>query len=87
MPQTVDAVGFFKRVEEIGDVIGLMYRKKLPLPMDGEFVGEKACRVGYEALGLDFPQGAMAITRSMGRSKEEAQRNAEEMVKLFKSAG
>ncbi|MBW1978449.1 MAG: FAD-binding oxidoreductase [Deltaproteobacteria bacterium] len=87
MPQTVDAVGFFKRVEEIGDVIGLMYRNKLPLPMDGEFVGEKACRVGYEALGLDFPQGAMAITRSMGRSKEEAQRNAEEMVKLFKSAG
>ncbi|MBW2083733.1 MAG: FAD-binding oxidoreductase [Deltaproteobacteria bacterium] len=87
MPQTVDAVGFFKRVEEIGDVIGLMYKNKLPLPMDGEFVGEKACRVGYEALGLDFPQGAMAITRSMGRTKGEAQRNAEEMVKLFKGAG
>jgi len=87
MPQTVDAVGFFKTVEEIGNVIGLMYRKKLPLPMDGEFVGEKACKVGYDALGLDFPEGAMAITRSMGRTKEEALRNAQDMVELFKDAG
>ena len=87
MPETVDAVGFFKTVEEIGHVVGLMYKKKLPLPMDGEFVGEKACKVGYEALELDFPEGAIAITRSMGRTKEEAKENAQEMVKLFKSAG
>ncbi|TET91690.1 MAG: FAD-binding oxidoreductase [Desulfobacteraceae bacterium] len=87
MPETVDAVGFFKTVEEIGHVVGLMYKKKLPLPMDGEFVGEKACKVGYEALELDFPEGAIAITRSMGRTKEEAKENAQEIVKLFKSAG
>jgi len=87
MPQTVDAVGFFKTVEEIGGAIGLMYKNKLPLPMDGEFAGKKACKVGYEALGLDFPEGAMAITRSMGRTKEDATRDAQEMVKLFKEAG
>jgi FAD/FMN-containing dehydrogenase len=87
MPETVDAVAFFKTVEEIGYAIGLMYRNKFPLPMDGEFVGEKACKVGYEASGLDFPEGAMVITRSMGRTKEEAKENAQEMIKLFKSAG
>ena len=87
MPETVDAVGFFKTVEEIGDAIGLMYRNKLALPMDGEFVGEKACKVGYDALGLDFPEGAMAITRSMGRTKKDAVKDAQEMVKLFKEAG
>jgi glycolate oxidase len=87
MPQTVDAVGFFKTVEEIGDVIGLMYKKKLPLPLDGEFVGEKACKVGYDAYGLNFPEGAMVITRSMGRTKEEALNNAKEIVELFKSSG
>jgi len=86
-PETVDAVGFFKKTEEIGEAVGLMYRNKLPLPLDGEFVGEKACKVGYEAYGLDFPKGAMAITRSMGRSREEATKYAEEMVGLFKSAG
>jgi len=65
----------------------MMYKNKYPLPMDGEFVGEKACKVGYEALELDFPEGAMAITRSMGRTKEDAAKNAQEMIKLFKSAG
>ena len=87
MPETADAVAFFKTTEEIGHAIGLMYKKKLPLPMDGEFVGEKACKVGYEASGLDFPEGAMAITRSMGRTKQEALRNANELVQFFKNAG
>ena len=39
---------------------GKMYREKFPLPMDGEFVGEKACKVGYEAKGLDFPEGKIS---------------------------
>jgi len=86
-PQTVDAVAFFKKTEEIGQAITLMYQKKLPLPMDGEFVGEKACKVGCEAYGLDFPEGAMAITRSMEKTKEEALENAHQMVDLFKSTG
>ena len=87
MPETADAVAFFKTTEEIGHAIALMYKNKLPLPMDGEFVGEKACKVGYEAFGLDFPEGAMAITRSMGRTKEEALRDASELVEFFRSVG
>lgn len=87
MPETVDAVGFFETVEEIGHAVGLLYKSKIPLPMDGEFVGGKACKVGYEALGLDFPEGAMVITRSMGSTKEEAGRHAQKMVELFKGAG
>ena len=86
-PETVDAVGFFRKTEQIGLAIGLMYKQKLPLPMDGEFVGEKACKVGYEAYGLDFPEGALAVTRSMGRTREEAERNAGELVALFKRVG
>jgi glycolate oxidase len=87
MPETVDAVAFFKTVEELGHAVGLMYRSKAPLPMDGEFVGEKACKVGCDAYGLDFPEGAMAITLSHGRTKKEALSNAKELVELFKSAG
>ena len=87
MMETVDAVGFFKTVEQIGEMVGMMYRDKYTLPMDGELVGEKACKIGYEALGLDFPEGAMAITRSMSGTKEGAWKNAEEMVALFKKAG
>lgn len=86
-PEVVDLVGFFKTTEEIGNAMGLMYKKKIPLPMDGELVGEKACKIGYEAYGLDFPEGAMAVCSSMGRTKEEALKNAKAIVELFKSAG
>ena len=87
MMKTVDSVAIFKKTEEIGDAIGLMYKKKLPLPMDVEFVGKKGSKIGCEACGLDFPEGAMLITRSMGRTKEEALENAKQIVELFKSAG
>lgn len=86
-PETADAVGFFKTTEEIGHVVGMMYKKKMPLPLDGEFVSEKCCKIGYEAYGLDFPEGAMAIVRAMGKTMEEALSNAKEIVELFKSAG
>jgi glycolate oxidase len=86
-PELADVVGFFKTTEEIGHAMGLIYKKKIPLPMDGELVGEKACKIGYEAYGLDFPEGAMAVCRSMGKTKEEALKNGEAIVELFKSAG
>lgn len=87
MPQTIDAVGFFKTDEEVGHVMARLYQNKLPLPMDGEFVGIKACKLGCEAYGLDFPEGAMAVIKAMGRTKEEAVNNAKEVVALFKSEG
>ena len=86
-PETVDAVGFFRTTEEIGHVVALIYKKKLPLPLDGEFVSEKCCKIGYEAYGLDFPEGAMAIIRAMGKTKRQALENAKEIVELFKDAG
>ncbi|MBW2309870.1 MAG: FAD-binding oxidoreductase [Deltaproteobacteria bacterium] len=86
-PETVDAVAFFKTIEEIGHAIGLLYTERAPLPLNGEFVSEKCCKIGYDAYGLDFPEGAMAITRSMGKTKDEALRNAESLVALFKRAG
>ena len=86
-PELADVVGFFKKTEDIGYAMGLMYKKKMPLPMDVELVGEKICKIAYEAYGLDFPEGAMAVCRSMGETKEEALDNAKKMVELFKSAG
>jgi FAD/FMN-containing dehydrogenase len=86
-PETVDAVAFFKTAEEIGYAFASMFKKKLPPILDGEFVSEKACKVGYEAYGLDFPEGAMVVTQSMGRTKEEALDNARQMVEFLRSAG
>ena len=86
-PETVDTVAFFNKAEEIGNAFSLMFKKKLPPILDGEFASEKCCKVGYEAYGLDFPEGAMAITQSMGRTREEAFKNAKEMEGFFKSVG
>jgi glycolate dehydrogenase FAD-linked subunit len=86
-PETVDTVAFFRTAEEIGNAFSLMLTKKLPPIMDGEFASEKCCKVGYEAYGLDFPKGAMAITQSMGRTKEDALKYSKEMEQFFKSVG
>ena len=86
-PETADTVAFFDKAEQIGDAFALMFKQKLPPILDGEFVSEKCCKVGYEAYGLDFPKGAMAITQSMGRTREEALKNAKEMERFFRSAG
>jgi len=87
MPVTVDLVGFFNRTREIGRLVQAMYEKKIPLPMDGELVGEKACQVGYEAYGLDFPKGALSVIKTMGYTKEQALRDAKEVVDLMKEVG
>ena len=86
-PETADTVAFFRKAEEIGSAFSLMFKKKLPPILDGEFASEKCCKVGYEAYGLDFPEGALAITQSMGRTREEAFKNAKEMEGFFKSVG
>ena len=86
-PETADTVGFFKTAEDIGRAFSVMLKKKLPPILDGEFASEKCCKVGYEAYGLDFPEGALAITQSMGRTREEALANAREMERFFRAEG
>jgi len=86
-PETVDVAGFFKQTEDIGRAMAFMYKSNAPLPMDGEFVSEKCCKIGYEKYGLDFPEGALAIARMMGKTQAEAQSNAQAMVDLFKKVG
>ena len=87
MPHTVDLAGFFNKTDEIGKFVQLMYEKKLPLPMDGELVGEKACKVGYEAYGLDFPKGALCVIKAMGNTQEEAMKDASRLVDMMKEVG
>ena len=87
MPQTVDLVGFYNKTEEIGQFVQAMYEKRVPLPMDGELVGEKACQVGYEAYGLNFPKGALCVIKAMGYTQEEALRNGNILVELMKEVG
>jgi len=88
MPEIVDVVGFFKTAEQIGHAMALMYKKKVPLPLDGEFTAEKGCEWGFKKYGVDAPKGAaMFIARCMGRTAEEASKNARELVELLTSAG
>ena len=87
LTEKADAVAFFDHTEAVGHAFAKMFTEDLALPFDGEFVSEKCCEVGCEAYGLDFPKGAMAVTQSIGKTKEEALQNAKDLVEFFKSAG
>lgn len=86
-PETLDIVAFFAKSEDVGRAVSSLYRSGLPLPLDGEFVGEKGAQLGCEAKGLDFPEGAMLIAQVLGRSSNEASKNATELCEFLKTEG
>jgi glycolate oxidase len=86
-PQTLDIVAFFQKSEDVGYAVSSLYRSGLPLPLDGEFVGEKGARLGCNAKGLDFPEGAMLIARVVGRTSDEASNNAVELCEFLNAQG
>jgi glycolate oxidase len=78
-------VGFFPELADIGYAIIEMYKKKLPPPLYGEFLDHEACRAPFEVRGLGEPKGNMALIMTKGFSQEEADRQAEEIVKIFQT--
>lgn len=61
LPHTQNIVAFYKRSEDIIDTVMAMYQKAIPTPMFFEYLDEKSSRVGFEAVGLEAPAGAVAM--------------------------
>lgn len=61
LPYTQNIVAYYKRTEDILDTVMAMYRKGIPTPMFFEYLDEKSSKVGFEAVGLEAPEGAVAM--------------------------
>lgn len=60
-PHMANIVAYFNSTEEILDTVMAMYRQGVPTPLFFEYLDEKASKVGFEAVGLTPPSGAVAM--------------------------
>jgi glycolate oxidase len=61
MPYMANLVAHYRSTEDILETVMAMYRQQIPTPMFFEYLDEKSARVGFEAVGLAAPPGAVAM--------------------------
>ncbi len=84
-PKKAFVTAFFKDPADVGRSFTKIYQDKLPPPMYGEYMEEDACVIGFKIRGLGKPKGSMALATTIAYTQEEADRQAEEVLKVFKS--
>ncbi len=60
-PYTENIAAYYHRTEDILDTVMAMYREGVHTPLFFEYLDEKSSRVGFEAVGLEAPSGAVAM--------------------------
>lgn len=83
-PEKAYVVGFFPNLTDIAHSFQRYYREKLPPPLYGELLDKVAAEAPFELRGLGKPKGHMGLAITASHTKEEANRQAEEMVRVFK---
>jgi len=78
-------VGFFTELTDIAHAFMRLYKEKLPPPLYGELLEADACTAPFRLRGLGKPKGSMALAITIGHTQEEADRQAEEIVRIFKT--
>ena len=84
LPYFQHIVASYRTTEDILDTVMSMYRQRLFPPLFFEYLDEMAAKIGYEAVGLEEPEGAVAMMRIHSWSKlgcEDQARNFLEFLK------
>ena len=79
LPHMQNIVAYYKCTEDILDTVMAMYKKGIPTPMFFEYLDEKSSKVGFEAVGLEAPAGAVGMM-TVGSSTPEG---CEAKAKVF----
>jgi glycolate oxidase len=61
LPYLKNIVAYYRRTDDILDTVMAMYREGVPVPMFYEYLDEKSSEIGFEAVGLKAPPGAVAM--------------------------
>ncbi len=84
-PRKAYIVGFFHELTDIARAFQRHYREKLPPPLYGELLDKVAARAPFKLRGLGEPKGHMALAITISHNQEEADRQAKEIVRVFKA--
>jgi len=78
-------VGFFPELTDISHAFMRIYKEKLPPPLYGELLDKRACVAPFKLRGLGEPMGNMALAITIGHTQEDADRQANKIVEVFKA--
>lgn len=84
MPFLKNIVAYYETTEDILDAVMAMYKQSVSTPLFFEYLDEKSAKVGYEAVGLDAPAGAVAMLAIHSSTKSGCQEKAEIFLDFLK---
>ena len=86
-PHTANIVAYYKSTEEIIDTVMAMYRDSVPTPMFFEYLDETSSKIGFEAVGLAPPAGAVAMMRMHSATRVGCEEKARVFLEFLKKTG
>jgi glycolate oxidase len=83
LPHFQHVVASYKCTEDILDTVMEMYRQAVFPPLFFEYLDEDAAKIGYEAVGLPEPVGAVAMMRIHSWSKAGSEERAKDFLRFL----
>jgi len=85
LPYFEHIVAYYNTTEDILDTVMEMYKKGIHPPLFFEYLDERASKIGFEAVGLKEPIGAVAMMRVHSWSKAGSNEKAQNFLKFLKT--
>jgi glycolate oxidase len=82
-PFMENIVASYRSTEEILDTVMAMYAEGVPTPLFFEYLDEKASKVGFQAVGLEPPSGAVAMMSMHSSTPEGCRAKAERFLRFL----
>ena len=86
LPYFEHIVAYYNKTEDILDTVMEMYKQGIFPPLFYEYLDERASKIGFEAVGLKEPVGAVAMMRIHSWSKAGAKERAQNFLKFLSVA-
>jgi FAD/FMN-containing dehydrogenase len=85
LPYFEHIVAYYNTTEDILDAVMAMYKKGIHPPLFFEYLDERAAKIGFEAVGLEEPIGAVAMMRVHSWSKVGSDDKAQNFLNFLKT--
>ena len=83
LPATANLLAYYQRTEDILATVMEMYRQGISPPMFFEYLDEVSSQIGFEAVGLEPPTGAVAMMSIHSDNPEGCRAKAEHFVEFL----
>jgi len=85
LPYFQHIMASYRTTEDILDTVMKMYKQRIFPPLFFEYLDEMAAKIGYEAVGLEEPEGAVAMMRMHSWSRVGCEDQAEGFLEFLKT--